>query len=418
MYGGPNKSKSAVEGSNNVNDMKNLTVHMADSRVDASYGTIDTLKVTPSGPEAGVNAADAAGADINRADANGNHPVDAIVVPHTLEDVKTSLEELLLSPGADIGCSLPLSVNSSSPRSAVPLSSAENGSPSSLVAPKFTVSAVTTSSEKKEYPIALPSVESSMYATDEFRMYSFKVLLCPRAYTHDWTECPFYHPYENAKRRDLRKFTYSCVPCPDFKKGDCKRADNCEFAHGLFETWLHPDRYRTILCKDGTSCDRKVCFFAHVAEELRPIYMSTGSAVPLPRSAASAPNVMDMASATSLYRGLLSAPFALPSSPYTNGISPSNNAWPALHLPGRNMFQDIHGQQHMLNDLSCFSQPRPGAISVSRSVNSCPKWGSHTGKPDWSVNGNDFGRTQRYTSFEHGNNAQEPDLSWIHSILN
>ncbi|KEH33325.1 zinc finger CCCH domain-containing protein 24 [Medicago truncatula] len=396
---------------------------MADSMVDASDGSIDTLKVTPSGPEAGVNAsdadssglvnaADAAGADINRVDANGNHPVDVMVVPHKLEVVKTSLEELLLSPGADISCSVPLSVNSSSPHSAAPLSSAENESPSSPVAPKFTDTAVNSASEKKEYPIALPSVESSMYATDEFRMYSFKVLLCPRAYSHDWTECPFKHPHENARRRDLRKFTYSCVPCPDFKKGDCKRADTCEFAHGLFETWLHPDRYRTILCKDGTSCDRKVCFFAHLAEELRPIYVSTGSAVPLPRSAASAPNVMDNAAATSLYRGLLPTPFALPLSPYANGISPSNNARPALRLPGRNMFQDIHCQQHMLNDLSCFSQPRPGAISVSRSVNSWSNWGSRTRKPDWSVNGSDFGRSQ------HGNNDEDPDLSWVQSLLN
>ncbi|KAJ7557569.1 hypothetical protein O6H91_05G132500 [Diphasiastrum complanatum] len=89
---------------------------------------------------------------------------------------------------------------------------------------------------------------------------------------------------ENARRRDPRRYHYSCVPCPDFRKGACRRGDACEYAHGVFECWLHPAQYRTRLCKDGTSCARRVCFFAHRTEELRPLYVSTGSAVPSPRA--------------------------------------------------------------------------------------------------------------------------------------
>lgn len=37
----------------------------------------------------------------------------------------------------------------------------------------------------------------------------------------------------------------------------------------MFECWLHPSRYRTQLCTDGTNCKRRVCFFAHVESELR-----------------------------------------------------------------------------------------------------------------------------------------------------
>ncbi|XP_058752479.1 zinc finger CCCH domain-containing protein 30-like [Vicia villosa] len=674
MCSGPDKSKSrstsssssAEEGSNNIKDMKNLTVHTDDSfsnllelasnndfeefkvaiasnvslinevgfwyvrqkgskqivlehrtplMVAASYGSVDILKLVLSCPEAdvnfacgndkstalhcaasggSVNAVDAvklllsAGANINCVDANGDRPVDVIVVPPKPGGVKTILEELLADSDSDSsvdGCSLPLSVNSSSPRSAAPLSSTENGSPSSPMAPKFTDAAVNSASEKKEYPIdpSLPDIKNSIYATDEFRMFSFKVRPCSRAYSHDWTECPFVHPGENARRRDPRKFHYSCVPCPDFRKGACRRGDMCEYAHGVFECWLHPAQYRTRLCKDGTSCNRRVCFFAHLPEELRPLYVSTGSAVPSPRSAASAPNVMDMAAAMSLFPGSPSSmspmspsPFAQPISPSANGMSHSNNPWPqpnvpALHLPGsniqtsrlrsslcardmpledfNNMMQDFDGQQHILNDMSCFSQPRPGAISVSRSgrsktltpsnledlfsaevsssprysdpaaasvfspthksavfnqfqqlqsslspintnvmspknvehplfhqapygvsspgrmsprsmdplspmnsrlsafaqrekqqqqmrslssrelgannpvsavgspVNSWSKWGSPTGKADWSVNGNDFGRSQRSTPFEHGNNGEEPDLSWVQSLV-
>ena len=60
-------------------------------------------------------------------------------------------------------------------------------------------------------------------------MYSFKVKPCSRAYSHDWTECPFVHPGENARRRDPRRYSYSCVPCPEFRKGGaCRKGDNCE----------------------------------------------------------------------------------------------------------------------------------------------------------------------------------------------
>ncbi|KAK6145513.1 hypothetical protein DH2020_022333 [Rehmannia glutinosa] len=124
--------------------------------------------------------------------------------------------------------------------------------------------AVKEGMEKKEYPIdiSLPDINNGLYGTDEFRMYSFKVKPCSRAYSHDWTECPFVHPGENARRRDPRKYHYTCVPCPEFKKGSCAKGDSCEYAHGVFESWLHPAQYRTRLCKDETGCSRKVCFFA------------------------------------------------------------------------------------------------------------------------------------------------------------
>uniref|UniRef100_A0A0E0FCL4 C3H1-type domain-containing protein n=1 Tax=Oryza meridionalis TaxID=40149 RepID=A0A0E0FCL4_9ORYZ len=195
---------------------------------------------------------------------------------------------------------------------------------------------------RKEWPPdpSLPDIKNGAYASDDFRMYSFKVRACSRAYSHDWTECPFVHPGENARRRDPRKYHYSCVPCPEFKKGaGCRRGDMCEYAHGVFESWLHPAQYRTRLCKDGVGCARRVCFFAHTPDELRPLYVSTGSAVPSPRGA------LEMAAAA---MGMgLSSPG---SSSFTPPLSPSagggggggggGGAWPqqpsvpALCLPG------------------------------------------------------------------------------------
>ncbi|KAL6216752.1 hypothetical protein ACLB2K_009971 [Fragaria x ananassa] len=108
-----------------------------------------------------------------------------------------------------------------------------------------------------------------LVSCDQFRMFEFKVRRCARGRSHDWTECPYAHPGEKARRRDPRKYHYSGSACPDFRKGSCAKGDSCEFAHGVFECWLHPARYRTQPCKDGLACHRRVCFFAHTPEQLR-----------------------------------------------------------------------------------------------------------------------------------------------------
>lgn len=577
--------------------------------VAATYGSIDIMKLVLSLSDADVNrpcgldrstalhcaasggaenAVDAvklllaAGADRNSVDANGHRPGDVIVFPPKLEHVKNSLEELLQTSDSIAGCNLRVITTSSNAYSPPLSTSPEIGSPSAAdfqLKLKSNDAPVSSASEKKEYPVdpSLPDIKNSIYSTDEFRMYSFKVRPCSRAYSHDWTECPFVHPGENARRRDPRKYHYSCVPCPDFRKGACRRGDMCEYAHGVFECWLHPAQYRTRLCKDGTNCSRRVCFFAHTAEELRPLYVSTGSAVPSPRSSTS--SAMDFAAAMNMLPGSPSSmsvmspsPFTPPMSPSANGISHSSVAWPqpnipALHLPGSNlqssrlrsslnardipmddfdMLPDFDQQQQLLNELSCLSpQPinsntmnRSGrmkpltpsnlddlfsaessspryadptltsavfspthksavlnqfqqqqsllapvntnfssknvdhhllqasygvqasgrmsprnvepispmgsrismlaqrekqqfrslssrelgsnsavAAAAAASANSWSKWGSPNGKLDWPVGADEVGKLRRSSSFELGNNGEEPDLSWVQSLV-
>jgi len=84
---------------------------------------------------------------------------------------------------------------------------------------------------------------------------------------HDWTRCPFAHRGERARRR--HPSLYCGETCVNYKKGYCKNGLTCEFAHGWFESWLHPHRYRTKHCKHGVNCNRRVCFFAHGDEEIR-----------------------------------------------------------------------------------------------------------------------------------------------------
>ncbi|KAJ9184864.1 hypothetical protein P3X46_004550 [Hevea brasiliensis] len=394
-------------------DVIRIILSLSDADVNRSCGLDKSTALHCAASGGAANAVDAvklllaAGGDPNLMDANGHHPIDVIAVPPKLQDMKYTLEELLATDGSVFERNLRVSTataNSSSP----PLSpSVENSSPlsssDSPVKSKLNDVPVFSTSEKKEYPVdpSLPDIKNSIYATDEFRMYSFKVRPCSRAYSHDWTECPFVHPGENARRRDPRKFHYSCVPCPDFRKGACRRGDMCEYAHGVFECWLHPAQYRTRLCKDGTSCARRVCFFAHTVEELRPLYVSTGSAVPSPRTSTSGATAMDFAAAMSLLPGSPSSlsvmspsPFTPPMSPSGNGMSHSSVAWPqpnvpALHLPGNNLqssrlrsffnARDIPAedysllpdfdvqQQQLLNELSSLTQPSLSNNSLNRS---------------------------------------------------
>lgn len=318
------------------------------------------------------------GADLNNLDCQGRRPADVIAEFPRHPHLKAELERVLKLVKRKLSLHLPEELDSEvstlvedGEYGMVPgalssgsfqsvalespvLSPSSSSSPESVDTAAVKVSGEVTE-KVKEYPVdpSIPDIKNSMYTSDEFRMFSFKVRPCSRAYSHDWTECPFVHPGENARRRDPRRFHYSCVPCPDFRKGTCRRGDSCEYAHGVFECWLHPAQYRTRLCKDGTRCARRVCFFAHTTEELRPLYVSTGSALPSPRTTGS----LDMAAMSpplapgspssvlmmspfqssnpAHQQGTLVTPPMSPSSP--SGSLPSSwsqSNMPALHLPG------------------------------------------------------------------------------------
>ncbi|KAH7542242.1 zinc finger CCCH domain-containing protein 66 [Ziziphus jujuba] len=322
----------------------------------------------------------AASANLNAVDSNGNRPGD-VIAPSSrpaFNPRKKGLEIMLKGTS---------SVEETFGLSEQIVQESEVHEQQEIPTPRFSKDGV----EKKEYPIdlSLPDIKNGIYSTDEFRMYTFKVKPCSRAYSHDWTECPFVHPGENARRRDPRKYNYSCVPCPEFRKGStCSKGDDCEYAHGIFECWLHPAQYRTRLCKDETGCTRRVCFFAHKPEELRPLYPSTGSAVPSPRSFSACASSLDMGSISPLALGspsiLMPATSTPPMTP-TGASSPmggnmwqsqSNLAPPTLQLPGsrlkaalsaRDMDLDMEllgmethrrrQQQQLMDEMSGLSSP-------------------------------------------------------------
>uniref|UniRef100_A0A2P2LME5 Zinc finger CCCH domain-containing protein 66 n=1 Tax=Rhizophora mucronata TaxID=61149 RepID=A0A2P2LME5_RHIMU len=310
-----------------------------------------------------------ASADPNSVDANGNRPGDLIPVifNSVFDSRRKALEIMLKADGSEDLCILPDQI----------FYGMEGLEQVEISTPRLSKEGT----EKKEYPVdlSLPDIKNGIYGTDEFRMYAFKVKPCSRAYSHDWTECPFVHPGENARRRDPRKYHYSCVPCPEFRKGSCRQGDACDYAHGIFECWLHPAQYRTRLCKDETNCIRRVCFFAHKPEELRPLYASTGSAVPSPRSYSASGLKLDVGPLSPLALGSPSVVMSSTSTPPVTPSGPSSplggwknqsNIIPTLQLSGsrlksalsaRDMDLDMEllereglrrRQQHLLDEVS------------------------------------------------------------------
>lgn len=310
-----------------------------------------------------------ASADVNLVDANGKRAIDLISARSwCLNSRRKMLQHLLGGSSSDEG-------EASGFIDQIISEQAEEQLLLTPIISKF-------GSEKKEYPVdpSLPDIKNGIYGTDDFRMYIFKVKPCSRAYSHDWTECPFVHPGENARRRDPSKYHYSCVPCPDFRKGTCQRGDACEYAHGIFECWLHPAQYRTRMCKDETSCNRRVCFFAHKPEELRPLYPSTGSAVLSPRSYSNGASSLDIASITPLALGspsvMIPPTSTPPMSPSAGTASIGGSLWPCqsslatptLQLPISRLKTAINArdmelgnsylrQDQLMDDLCALSSP-------------------------------------------------------------
>ncbi|KAF6255168.1 hypothetical protein COO60DRAFT_1537054 [Scenedesmus sp. NREL 46B-D3] len=107
---------------------------------------------------------------------------------------------------------------------------------------------------------------------DDFLQFTYKIVSCDKTWRHDYATCPFSHPGESSERRHpsayLPFMCGSTQHSTDLKE-KCPFGTSCKYAHGHFELWLHPGRFRTKLCSLRGNCRRSVCFFAHSEAELR-----------------------------------------------------------------------------------------------------------------------------------------------------
>ncbi|WJX44833.1 hypothetical protein P8452_31769 [Trifolium repens] len=256
------------------------------------------------------------------------------------------------------------------------------------------------------------------YSSDHFRMYEFKIRRCTRSRSHDWTDCPFAHPGEKARRRDPLRYQYSGEVCLDYRRGHCERGDACEFSHGVFECWLHPSRYRTEACKDGKNCKRKICFFAHTPRQLRVLLL------PPPPSLTPQNNknccsfchcCSNSSSSSSPTSILLSGPhFSSSNSPPLSPLSNSNS-------------KDVHVLNELIRSMESFNfgddilHEVNSPVSASKlnwinnnnnniSPNSCGKYYNSNGSEN-------FLRKEQRIKVVEDEVVANPDFGWVNDLL-
>jgi hypothetical protein len=117
---------------------------------------------------------------------------------------------------------------------------------------------------------------------DSFWVFTYKVERCPFLGNHAGMSCPYAHRGERARRHDPRSFPYVASSCPEYEESKrqlrlagsttaptCARGLHCGYAHRIFETWLYPTRFRTVMCQRGAECLHRICFFAHCLAQRR-----------------------------------------------------------------------------------------------------------------------------------------------------
>ncbi|RZC76604.1 hypothetical protein C5167_000742 [Papaver somniferum] len=299
--------------------------------------------------------------------------------------------------------------------------------------------------------------ENDPYASDEFRIYEFKIRRCMRSRSHDWTDCPFAHPGEKARRRDPRRYHYSGNACSDFRRGNCLRGDSCEFSHGVFECWLHPTRYRTQVCKDGRNCKRKVCFFAHTPKQLRVLVPPRDSPRTKPHhhlcncvySHSSSSSPVSSSSPTSTLMGFSHLSLSPPLSP-TISPSSSSELTPKQQQSLLGMLSYKSKLMELVNsleamDLSCINNDSPTAAAMINDNNFSWSGGNNnisSSSPNYenqeqffmspnsttteSPRNNsgfkqrdyyNFSNNEDYGNGESSSSSCPPDLDWVNELV-
>ncbi|KAL2478456.1 Zinc finger CCCH domain-containing protein 30 [Forsythia ovata] len=116
----------------------------------------------------------------------------------------------------------------------------------------------------------------------------------------------------------------------------------------------------------------------------------------------------------SIDHALLQASFGVPSSgrmsPRSMERMASMNSWVS-------MLAQREKHQKQFRSLSSRDLGSNDMAAVASLKDTWSNWGSSTGKPNWAVNADEFGKLKRSSSFEILNGTEEPNLSWVELLV-
>ncbi|GFY96236.1 CCCH-type zinc finger protein with ARM repeat domain-containing protein [Actinidia rufa] len=354
---------AAIYGST---DVVKLILSVSNSDVNRSCGLDKCTALHCAASGGSINALDVvkvlleAGADPNLVDANGHCPFDVIVVSPKFQDLKFSLEKFLATNGSNS--------NSNSP----PLSpSPENRS----------LSSGSDSTSSPQSPNHEPITGLTVLAS-----HSTHVPIRPQHFIKTWDgpnrmsrHCIYLEAIFSLQKQLLNELSRLSLNRSTHSK-TLTTPSNLE---DLFSSESSSPRY---------SPTPKSAYLNQFQQQ--KIIASQS-----PMNANFSPKTMD--------QPLMQASFGVPSmSPRgVDPISPMGSRVSMLSQHQQQQFRSLSSRDLGSNSSAIGGNP------------SWAKWGSSNGKPDWSVNADEFGKIRRSLSFEFGNNGEEPDLSWVQSLV-
>ncbi|KAL0404927.1 UNVERIFIED_CONTAM: Zinc finger CCCH domain-containing protein 24 [Sesamum radiatum] len=111
---------------------------------------------------------------------------------------------------------------------------------------------------------------------------------------------------------------------------------------------------------------------------------------------------------------IMQAPYGVPSS----GRMSPRTVEPISPMSARmSMLARQEKQHHQFRSLSSLDLGSNAAAAVASLEDNWSKWGSPNGPAEWAVGVDDFGKLKRSSSFELLNSGEEPDLSWVQSLV-
>eukprot|EP00775_Hariotina_reticulata_P013425 gene13425-13553_t len=134
-------------------------------------------------------------------------------------------------------------------------------------------------------PLTRPAAQSQRQQQydDQFLQYTYKVVPCDKTWRHDYSTCPFAHSGESSERR--HPSTYLPFMCNSTQhstdlKEKCPFGTSCKYAHGHFELWLHPGRFRTKMCSLGDKTQGSPACSSDACDD--PLALWTAAMAPQP----------------------------------------------------------------------------------------------------------------------------------------
>ncbi|GFZ13010.1 CCCH-type zinc finger protein with ARM repeat domain-containing protein [Actinidia rufa] len=404
-------------------DIVKLILSLSEADVNLSCGPDKSTALHCAASSGSVNAVNVvkllllAGADRDSMNASGHHPIDVVVAPPKFPDLKDALEVILrdddsihlenlkISYGSEKSVSPPLS---SSPQNG-PMSSAVDSTSalnhfrlgSAVPSPR----SLTSAASVMDMAVALSLLPGSPSAVGGMSPSPFTPPMLPSGNAIMYPSVAW--PQQNIPTLHLpgSNFQTSCLRS-SFNARDIPTEE--------LDMLLDFEVQQQQLLNDISCFSQTHPNTSSPKLPVRPKTLTPSNLDDVFSREVSSPRFTDQDVASAMFSPSHKtvAPYNVPS---PGRMSPQGIEPQSLFSPRLSSLAHCENQQTQLRSLSSRDLGTNGAGIVGSPVNFLAKWEYPNGAVDWSVDGDELSRVRK--SFTSGHNGEEPDLSWVQSLV-